>query len=94
MCQDPDSDDATTGIDNPNHRLRFWALVGTDKEVAIETGERMPFIAVAFPDILKSLPSALPRGDVVPVSGRNHSRRTHGFFQLLIGVLGGEPPLE
>lgn len=61
-------------------RLRFWALVVADKEVATEKGERMQFVtfedetglceAVAFPDALRKRQRPFRVGDVVPVSGR------------------------
>jgi len=65
----------------PNLRLRFWALVVADKEVATAKGERMQFItfedetglceAVAFPDAIRRRQRPFRVGEVVCVSGRS-----------------------
>ncbi len=65
----------------PNQRLRFWALVVADKEVATEKGERMQFItfedetglceAVAFPDAIRKRQRPFRVGEIVCVSGRS-----------------------
>jgi DNA polymerase III alpha subunit len=72
--------EAKRGTPGRDRRLRFWALVVADKDVATEQGERMQFItfedetglceAVAFPDVLKRRQRPFRVGDVVPVSGR------------------------
>ncbi len=64
----------------PGRRLRFWALVVADKEVATEKGERMQFItfedetglaeAVAFPDAIRRRQRPFRVGDVVTISGK------------------------
>jgi DNA polymerase III alpha subunit len=65
----------------PNQRLRFWALVVADKEVATKKDERMQFItfedetglceAVAFPDVIRKRQRPFRVGDVVCVGGRS-----------------------
>jgi len=65
----------------PNQRLRFWALVVADKEVATEKGERMQFVtfedetglceAVAFPDAIRKRQRPFRVGEIVCVSGRS-----------------------
>jgi len=67
-------------VAKPNQRLRFWALVVADKEVATEKGERMQFItfedetglceAVAFPDAIRKRQRPFRVGEIVCVSGR------------------------
>jgi len=68
-------------VAKPNQRLRFWALVVADKEVATEKGERMQFItfedetglceAVAFPDAIRKRQRPFRVGEIVCVSGRS-----------------------
>jgi DNA polymerase III alpha subunit len=68
-------------IVKPNQRLRFWALVVADKDVATDKGERMQFItfedetglceAVAFPDALRKRQRPFRVGEIVCVSGRS-----------------------
>jgi DNA-directed DNA polymerase III PolC len=72
--------EAKRGTPGQGYRLRFWALVVADKEVATERGERMQFItfedetglceAVAFPDTLKRRQRPFRVGDTVSISGR------------------------
>jgi len=73
--------DRAADVVKPGRRLRFWALVVADKEVATEKGERMQFItfedetslceAVAFPDAMRRRQRPFRVGDIVPVVGRS-----------------------
>ena len=77
-------------VAKPNQRLRFWALVVADKEVATEKGERMQFVtfedetglceAVAFPDAIRKRQRPFRVGEIVCVSGR--STRQDGLAVL------------
>ena len=82
--------DRAADVAKPGRRLRFWALVVADKEVATEKGERMQFItfedetslceAVAFPDAMRRRQRPFRVGDIVPVAGR--STRQDGLAVL------------
>ncbi len=82
--------DRAADVTQPGRRLRFWALVVADKEVATEQGERMQFItfedetslceAVAFPDAMRRRQRPFRVGDIVPVAGR--STRQDGLAVL------------
>jgi DNA polymerase III alpha subunit len=80
----------TTEAEEPNRRLRMWALVVADKPVPTKHGEMMQFVtledeaglleAVAFPDAFRRRKRPYRVGDVVPVSGI--SRRQDGLVAL------------
>jgi len=73
--------DRAADVAKPNRRMRFWALVVADKDVATEKGERMQFItfedetglceAVAFPDAIRRRQRPFRVGEIVCVSGRS-----------------------
>lgn len=73
--------DRAADVSRPGRRLRFWALVVADKDVATEQGERMQFVtfedetglceAVAFPEVLKRRQRPFRVGEVLPISGRS-----------------------
>lgn len=82
--------DRAADVVKEHRRLRFWALVVADKDVATEKGDHMQFItfedetglceAVAFPDVLRRRQRPFRVGDVVPVRGR--STRQDGLAVL------------
>ena len=73
--------EAKRGTPGRDRRLRFWALVVADKEVATETNEHMQFItfedetglceAVAFPDAIRRRQRPFRVGEIVCVSGKS-----------------------
>jgi DNA-directed DNA polymerase III PolC len=85
--------DRAAEVVKPNRRLKFWALVVADKDVATEKGERMQFItfedetglceAVAFPEVLRKRQRPFRVGDIVCVGGR--STRQDGLAVLEVG---------
>ncbi|HEY3271832.1 MAG TPA: hypothetical protein VGJ89_11520 [Geothrix sp.] len=78
--------------EKPGRRLRFWALVVADKEVATEKGERMQFVtfeddtglceAVAFPDTIRRRQRPFRVGDVVPISGQTTLQDGLAVFEV------------
>jgi len=78
--------------EKPGRRLRFWALVVADKEVATERGERMQFVtfeddtglceAVAFPDTIRRRQRPFRVGDVVPISGKTTLQDGLAVFEV------------
>jgi DNA polymerase III alpha subunit len=78
--------------EKPGRRLRFWALVVADKEVATEKGERMQFVtfeddtglceAVAFPDVIRRRQRPFRVGDVVPISGKTTLQDGLAVFEV------------
>ena len=76
----------------PGRRLRFWALVVADKEVATEKGERMQFItfedetglseAVAFPDAIRRRQRPFRVGEVVSISGKTTVQDGLAVFEV------------
>jgi DNA-directed DNA polymerase III PolC len=78
--------------EKPGRRLRFWALVVADKEVATEKGERMQFVtfeddtglceAVAFPDTIRRRQRPFRVGDVVPISGKTTLQDGLAVFEV------------
>ncbi|HJV38411.1 MAG TPA: hypothetical protein VJ528_06210 [Geothrix sp.] len=82
--------DANQG--KPGRRLRFWALVVADKEVATEKGDRMQFVtfedetglceAVAFPPVLRRRQRPFRVGEVVSISGRTTLQDGLAVFEV------------
>jgi DNA polymerase III alpha subunit len=83
---------AQRGTPGRDRRLRFWALVVADKEVATGKGERMQFItfedetglaeAVAFPDAIRKRQRPFRVGEVVSVSGRTTEQDGLAVFEV------------
>jgi len=79
-------------VAKPNQRLRFWAIVVADKEVATESNERMQFItfedetglceAVAFPDAIRKRQRPFRVGEIVCVSGRTTVQDGLNVFEV------------
>ncbi|WP_052571791.1 DNA polymerase III subunit alpha [Geothrix fermentans] len=73
-------------------RLRFWALVVADKEVATERGERMQFVtfedetglceAVAFPPVLRRRQRPFRVGEVVSIRGKTTLQDGLAVFEV------------
>lgn len=79
-------------VAKPNQRLRFWALVVADKDVATEKGERMQFItfedetglceAVAFPPAIRRRQRPFRVGEIVCVSGTSTRQDDLPVFEV------------
>jgi len=82
----------TMDADNPNRRLRLWALVVADKQVPTKHGDMMQFVtledemglleAVAFPDAFRRRKRPYLVGDVVPVVGTSKKQDGLTVLQL------------
>jgi len=84
--------DRAADVVKPNRRLKFWALVVADKDVATEKGERMQFItfedetglceAVAFPDAIRKRQRPFRVGEIVCVGGRSTRQDGLAVFEV------------